>query len=705
MRCLKCICLVVVFALTGCGGGGGGGTTTQTLTLQESQRYFPFNDGNLWVSQEVDTFNGAIMVSFTRVSQRAGTKLVGGVLSSVMSVAELPLGSVYEDYLIMDTNGITTNGTNRISNPVSAAIGPYRLVNFPIQIGATFRQINKTGLDSGLDFDGDGINEKFDITTDVTVRGIEAITTAAGSFPNCLRLETTVTEAMTYSRNGAKISASGADTTWYAQDIGPVKRVTSISGSGQVSQVTEELTGYLVDGRSSRLNLQVTPAMATINTGATAQFSVTLLDTTNTSLMTVPAVWTSDNTAIATVDTTGLATGIKAGTAILTPSVGGVAGPPATLNVLLGFSPSVNYPVPAGVTNFWCADTAIGDLNGDGRIDVAVREGNGSSRILVYLQNASGALNSAQVITTTLSLTGIAIWDINNDGLADLVVSGNSITASSGWLGRVVVYRQNPTTHTFDSPQEYTLSTNTAGTMEIADLNSDGLPDIIVASAGSANGLLSFLFQGAGGTLGPESVLSSVPVYAGAEVHVADMNGDGRNDIVVQSDLKQLAVIRQTAVGVYSTSPDLYSVQTSYWSFFKSFALGDLNGDGRIDIAVADPGNSGYLNIFLQSAAGSLSGPILQNISSSVMDEVKIADMNGDGLNDIIIMSYGNSVQILLQSANHTFPNIQSFFVPTQSSGGTQFHQAVAIGDVTGDGLPDFIESWYLEGVYVLPGL
>lgn len=691
--------------LTACGGGSGGvGNVTQlqTLTMQESQRYFPLNDGNLWVSRETDSSNGFVTATFTRVSRRAGTKLVGGVVASVISASDVPVGSVYENYLVKDSSGVTTYGNNNPSDQLTNSLAPYRLVGFPIQIGSVFRQISRTNLDYGQDLDGDGINERIDITADVTVRGIETVTVAAGSFPNCLRFDTNVSETLTLSTTRARITATGEESDWFAQDIGSVKTVTSISGNGQSRQTNEELYGYMVDGRSAGLSLQVSPATASVSAGATAQFSVTLLDASNLPLTTVPAVWISDNAAVATVDATGLAYGIKAGTVTLTPSVGGVAGPAATLNVLLGFKPGANYPVPAATPSFFAGDTAIGDLNGDGCTDVVVMESNGS-RILVYYQNANGTLDAPQVIPTTLSLTGIAISDINNDGLPELVVSGNSTIAPSGWVGRVAVYRQNQTTHALDTALYYVISTNTAGTLAIADLNSDGLPDIIVASAGSANGLLSFFFQGAAGTLGSENILTSVPVYSGGEVHIADMNSDGRNDIVVQSDAKQLAVIRQTAAGVYSTAPDFYIVQTSYWPFFKSFALGELNGDGRTDIAIADPGNYGYLNIFLQTAGGALENPLILNFGNETQDEIKIFDMNGDGLNDIIVLSSGNTVLVSLQPPTHIFTFPQSFYLPTQSYGGTSIHQAMSIGDVTGDGRPDVAASWFNEGIYVLP--
>jgi hypothetical protein len=231
------------------------------------------------------------------------------------------------------------------------------------------------------------------------------------------------------------------------------------------------------------------------------------------------------------------------------------------------------------------------------------------------------------------------------------------------------------------------------------------LLDIIVASVSGSNGLLSFFFQGANGTLSSEFVYTAVPVASGGEIHVADMNSDGRNDVVVQSDLKQLAIIKQMSTGTYSTSPDYYAMQTSYWPFFKSFALGDLNGDGRTDIAVADPGNGGYLNIFQQNASGGLTGPNLLNFTGSTQDELKIADVDGDGLNDIIVLSTGYLVMLLRQSTSHTLQDYQTFYLPTQSSGGTFIHQAMSTGDITGDGLTDVIASWSNEGLFVLPGL
>lgn len=708
--------LILLTTLTACGGSNIGAvesvsnnapvTPVQTLSVQESQRYFPLSDGNLWASHETYSVNGSVRTSFDRVSQRNGTKLISGLVASVMSVSEIPTNSIYENYLQNDSTGITVLGTNNNNvNPQINNYTPYRLISFPIQIGVTVRQLDKKMVDYGFDFDGDGINDKIDVTVDVVADGYETITTSAGTFENCLRVITSQTEILTLSATGNKISAVSAETTWYAQDIGQVKQITKTFGNGFANQIIEELTGYIVDGRSNKLSLQINPQAVTISAGSTVQLTVTLINSDNNVVMSIPAKWTSSNTAVAIVESNGMVTGVKPGIAVITPLVGGVTGPQVTLNVLLGMQQGLNYPVPSSAPFFYGGNTAIGDLNGDGRNDVAVMESyNSRYRILTYFQNSNDTFDTAQVITTSLKLSGIAIRDINNDGFADLIVSGTTITPNPTWVGKIFIYKQNSNSHTLEPPVEITTSSNYIASFEIADLNDDGIQDIVASCSGnSGNGVLSFFFQGTIGSFGPERIYTSV--MTGAEMHVADMNGDGLNDIVVKSGAEQLAVIKQSSPGIFSTSPEYYTVpsRASYFSF-NSFALGDLNGDGLTDIAVVDFGNSAFLNVFLQNGSGTLSDPTTRSVFFNTLDEIKIADIDGDGLNDLLVYSSGWDVAILLQSSNHVFQaDPQVFRLPTKSYGGTTVRQALSVQDVTGDGLPDIVTAWMGEGIYVLP--
>jgi hypothetical protein len=450
------------------------------------------------------------------------------------------------------------------------------------------------------------------------------------------------------------------------------------------------------------VSIAVIPANTIVANGGTKQFTATgTFQGSGTTTLTSLVAWSSLDTNKAIIDSTGLATGKGTGLTTIKATLGSISGS-TSLKVMPAFAAGVKYTSSSNILT----DTAIGDLNGDGRKDVAVLAWGGS--ILIYYQNSMGTLESAQIINTDLSLQGIVIADINNDGFADLIVSGTYHDYAPDSEGRIYVYLQNPTTHALGSAQQYTLSSKRVGPLAVADLNNDGLLDIVTAGIdASSNGVLSFLFQSTGGVLGPEVTYTKVPVYLGGEIHVGDMNNDGLNDIVLQSGELQLAVIKQTTPGTFSATPDYYTVQTSYWPLFRSFALGDLNGDGLTDIVVADPGSMPILNIFYQNSGGTLDRytSTAFTVDSNSQDEVDIADLDGDGLNDIIILNDGNTVNIYYQAAAHTFYNGITYVLPTLGSGGTSVHQALTVGDVTGDGLKDVVTSWSDEGIFVLPRL
>jgi len=510
-------------------------------------------------------------------------------------------------------------------------------------------------------------------------------------------------------------SISGASGFMNGYMYGTLYADTTIAGSYTIEFFLSDSLGaesnklsfiFNVIPPASIVSLAVTPVRPFIDKGTSQQFNATATYSDSTILnVTSQVTWTSSDQSIATINATGLATGISTGTTTITATAGNVSDS-TSLQVMVTYGTATHYPEPQGYSTF-LGNSAMGDLNSDGLNDVAAIGWNSQS-IFIYYQDSSHALISSQVITADITLSGIAIEDVNNDGLADLIVSGNSAT-TAGPLGRVYVYTQNSANHTLNAPQKYVLSTDNVIALAVADLNNDGLPDIVTTGTGTiTGGIVSFMFQKNDGTLDAEVAYTSVPVFASfsaGEVHVADMNNDGLNDVVLQSGAKQLAVIKQTSPGIFSASPDYYTVQTSYWPNFVSFALGDLNGDGRMDIAVADLGNDGYLNIFLQDNSGILTGPTVSTISYNIQNEIHIADMDGDGLNDIIISSGGNAVYILYQNADHTFQGPRWYYFNTYSSGGTLVHQAVCIGDVTSDGLPDIVEAWFTEGLYVLPRL
>lgn len=364
---------------------------------------------------------------------------------------------------------------------------------------------------------------------------------------------------------------------------------------------------------------------------------------------------------------------------------------------------------PAGQPFF--LKTVIGDLDGDGRNDVATFTNwtvNGSDVVVLY-QDQSGMFTAFSSFNSISDLgldavNDIAVGDLNGDGLVDLAILGNPLPQTTGFGAPLVVLYQDSAGN-LGPPVAYNVPHGLR--LAIGDLNSDGRNDVVINTT-----LATIILQGSDGSLGtaPGSVFSvnTGPSFLG-EVHIADMDADGDNDLVFQSGDKTVGILRQVAPGIFSNAPEFYQVVTSYWTSFNTFAVGDVNGDGKNDVVVLDPGNNGLMNIFLQNSSGTLDVQKLIIITSSPLYGIEISDVNKDGLNDILgeVVDAGSptgvgQVHVFYQKADHTFQNPTVYIFPTSAGGGSQSHQSLSIGDVTGDGWPDAVVSWIDEGIFVL---
>jgi hypothetical protein len=328
-------------------------------------------------------------------------------------------------------------------------------------------------------------------------------------------------------------------------------------------------------------------------------------------------------------------------------------------------------------------DTAIGDLNGDGLNDVAVIGcSNDTALVVIYYQSASGGFDAPVTMDFDFLTRGVVIADVNNDNKADLVIASGT---------DFIVMLQDPVSGDLLSPVNYISDTDDVGNIEIADLNNDGLNDVAIFGS-SAIGLF---FQKSDGSLGPEVRVERTNNWAlYCKGQIADMNNDGKNDIVVQDDDSTLAVYRQISNGVFTSTPDLYSIQTGHMGYYNpSFALGDLNGDGLTDMVTLDAGYNGYINIFHQNSQGLLDNAISVKTNYQ-LTSVKIVDITGDGLNDIVC----GGMIVFVQNSDHTFSNDN-----VQWSGGvSEDGQTFSIGDVAGDGRPDAVVA-IAGGINVFP--
>ncbi len=241
--------------------------------------------------------------------------------------------------------------------------------------------------------------------------------------------------------------------------------------------------------------------------------------------------------------------------------------------------------------------------------------------------------------------------------------------------------------------------------MAVANLNGDGLPDIIVAnySSNTVSVLMNTMAPGA-------TVASFAPQQAFAtgsnpfSVVAADLNGDGRPDLLVadfHSDSVSV-LLNTTAPGAATaTFAPTQTVSTGIGTYPSSAAVADLNGDGRPDIIAADYG-SGSVSVLLNTTAPGSTTPSFGApqifATGNGPSVVAVADLNGDGRPDIVAANeYDGTVSVLL---NTTAPGATTFSFAAQQtytngSAANSEPNSIALADLNGNGLPDIITANY----------
>ncbi|MGY3088378.1 hypothetical protein ACVWYF_001411 [Hymenobacter sp. UYAg731] len=356
----------------------------------------------------------------------------------------------------------------------------------------------------------------------------------------------------------------------------------------------------------------------------------------------------------------------------------GAAGPAAWGQ---SFGPLMQYATGAGAPG----EVALGDVNGDGRPDiVAVSRGNAAANSVVVLlrQVGGGFATGVPYPTGNNSFpTGVALGDVNNDGRLDIITANAGTSAVSVFLGQVG--------GTFAAMVPYTTGASTnPRSVALADVNADGRPDII---SGNMNTTASILLGQAGGTFAAPVFYPSGGTY---DLVVADLNADGRPDIVT-------ADINTGTVGVaLGQAGGSFSAPISYpgGGLVTSVRVGDINGDGRPDIVTANPVVSA-VGVLMGQAGGTFAPVVSYSAGSQNYPQTTaLGDVNGDGRLDVVTAN-GNryNVGVLLGLAGGGLAPAISY--PVNSNYQTD---NVTLGDVNGDGRPDIIMTAGASQVGVL---
>jgi len=349
------------------------------------------------------------------------------------------------------------------------------------------------------------------------------------------------------------------------------------------------------------------------------------------------------------------------------------------ISILLGngdgtFQPAQNFALGNSQT-LVPTDIALGDFNGDGKPDVAVflpGANSPSGEVRILMGNGDGTLQAP--IVTMLDLQpgmGVAVTDVNGDKKADLLVSLFDSNNASNLTLNVLLGNGDGT---FATPK-FVVS-GSQPLVAITDFNKDTKPDLGVIDTGGAQTLL-----GRGdGTFQIGVTVTGADGFDGRRIWVADVNGDGNMDLIVESELDVShsggAFSLTQHVSVYLAGQGTFGNQQilAQGSFGKSafgfgggslvndLVTGDFNGDGKVDIVDRRTISSSFhpsttvLEIRLGNGDGTFA-PNNQNLDPTLVladpGSLWIAqDLNGNQLTDLVVSDTAtpNAINVLLNA-------------------------------------------------------
>jgi hypothetical protein len=317
-----------------------------------------------------------------------------------------------------------------------------------------------------------------------------------------------------------------------------------------------------------------------------------------------------------------------------------------------------------------------GEFNGDGRLDFVMQHGDSIS---VRLGNGDGTFLEAPAYAAGSRPTSVAVADFNRDGVLDLAVTDVNATVSV-LLGNA--------DGTFGAPSAFSVGSNPTA-LAAADFNGDAIPDLAVVDTG--NGDISILIGNGDGTFQAAQTYSTGRSPSG--IVVTDFNLDGVLDLAVANrDSDTISVLLGNGDGTFQTALTGPAGVNPL-----ALASGDFDGDGIPDLVVANEHN-----VYVMRGFGNGEFTIVQVLAQDTNPQaLAVNDFNGDGKLDLLILKLFPTlgVSVLPGNGDATFQeSAQTFAVGS-------FPWSVAVGDFNRDGRLDLaVPNAGSDDVSVLAG-
>ncbi|WP_337966084.1 MBG domain-containing protein [uncultured Flavobacterium sp.] len=531
--------------------------------------------------------------------------------------------------------------------------------------------------------------------TPVFATGTTTYTAIVGNAVTSLTVTPTTTDTnATVTVNGVTIT-SGNPSGAIALVVGPniITTVVTAQNGTTTQTYTTTVTRIIAPPVITNFSPQTGPVGTTVvitgaNFGATipqnivffgaTQATVTAASTTSLTV-TVPAGATYEPISVLNTTTVLLGSSSVPFVTTFTPNKGNIT--------IDDFEPKVDFNVN---TNAY--SSTIGDFDGDGKPDIAVTNYSGNSISILRNTSSSGSISGASFaakidFTTATTPEGIEIGDFDGDGKIDLVVvnyNDNSMSIfrnTSSGIGNI----------SFATRINFTTLANPRNAV-VADFDGDGKSDLVLTNY-NGNSISTFRNTSSGiGNINFSAKVDFSGTSGSIGLSIGDLDGDGKIDVAT-ADLvgQRVSVFRNiSTTGVINFSP---IVSLPVGLFANNVVIGDLNNDGKPDLAVSNNGSS-VISVFnnTSSGIGNINFDAKVDFSAATnVTNLAIGDLDGDGKLDLAVSASSGLFSALRNTTTGSGSAIT--FAPKVDFVASTTVRKLKIGDLDGDGKDDIIAT------------
>ncbi|MGI4871713.1 MAG: FG-GAP-like repeat-containing protein, partial [Janthinobacterium lividum] len=350
-------------------------------------------------------------------------------------------------------------------------------------------------------------------------------------------------------------------------------------------------------------------------------------------------------------------------------------------------APATNPNPGVGSNSF---SVAVGDVDGDGDLDMLTANG-GDNTVSVRLNDGAGNFTAPAINPNPavgFNPKSIAVGDVDGDGDLDL------LTANSGT--NIVSVRLNDGTGNFTPPATNPSPAVGSGPLSVALGDVDGDGDLDLLTANYLNNTVSVRLNDGTGNFTPPATNPDPAVGSNpTSVAVGDVDGDGDLDMLTANASDNTVSVRLND-GTGNFTPPATNPNPAVGSSPNSVALADVDGDGDLDLLTANGnfGSSGTVSVRLNDGTGNFTPPATNPNPAvgSYPQSLAVGDVDGDGDLDLLTANRGdNTVSVRLNDGTGNFAALAANASPGVGSSPT----GVALGDVDGDGDLDLLAANY----------